>query len=734
MGGQLGQMPNPAAPLLMNPIPPPNQQQGFPPNLRRRPTVYEDRRRLELDLSIVDPLIRSLSDGSSTVRYEALMALSNFVEKYMAAFLVVTERGTTWGSDEDNPGTSEKTPSSDEKLIEPKILIPIPDGLNKAVLERFASYWQILRNTQRTDVHPSVVDVASAVVGTVNEQVMDMKLGIQAERSRKEAADTGLTGIAEEDTAPSLDRSPASPDLEGRPPKKHPQSDGPTHRLPTTKLPLRRTSSDQDGMLNISRSPLDSVKSSPMLLGPTAEVKPPKKIEFNLPKSSFYSWRKDSFKSNFDDMDEDDLEDRDPLNPNGAARAYRQRRNYLVQNSGRKLADQFVGLKPKPPQKKQELDLLLEESDEDADDKDSALKGELKLRESKLLKTSGVKMTSMLKFHSYEDILMVCDEQDGISIWDYEKGTCNFSFKNGNKKGSRMTSAFWINEQTKSLFFVGCNDGSARLWSKIIEDNGETSSQYPTLSAAFFAVPDLQTGQGVCGMICELQQYSGTLIAGGHSKHLRCWDLSTEKCSASFETGTEAVVTALTTAWDEDQGMMQGGYSGMGPDVVVAGHSDGSLKLFDIRSRNAEAQIGGRPRRHTKFTEHRSWIVDVSFTSYGGRFEVISGSVAGDIRAWDLRTSSSLRTLEAQRSPMTALAVHKQIPIAATGSHAQFIKILTLDGEALQVVRFHEEMAGHRIGPVSCLEFHKQKLVLAAGATNSLVSIYKPKHPSVVVR
>jgi regulator-associated protein of mTOR len=92
--------------------------------------------------------------------------------------------------------------------------------------------------------------------------------------------------------------------------------------------------------------------------------------------------------------------------------------------------------------------------------------------------------------------------------------------------------------------------------------------------------------------------------------------------------------------------------------------------------------------------------------------------------------SSSLRTLDVQRSPMTALAIHKQIPIVACGSHAQFIKILTLEGEALQVARFHEELQGHRIGPVSCLEFHKQKLVLAAGATNSLVSIYKPKHPS----
>ena len=67
--------------------------------------------------------------------------------------------------------------------------------------------------------------------------------------------------------------------------------------------------------------------------------------------------------------------------------------------------------------------------------------------------------------------------------------------------------------------------------------------------------------------------------------------------------------------------------------------------------------------------------------------------------------------------------------VAVSGSHAQFIKILTLEGETLQVVRFHEEQAGHRIGPVSCLEFHKQKLVLATGSSNSLVSIYQPRQP-----
>ena len=240
--------------------------------------------------------------------------------------------------------------------------------------------------------------------------------------------------------------------------------------------------------------------------------------------------------------------------------------------------------------------------------------------------------------------------------------------------------------------------------------------------------------------------------------------MTAEKCSTSIDIDTNSCITALTTAWDEDEAYSavhnSNGFRGTGPEIIVAGLSDGTLKLFDIRTPKTGAILtteatrgkrsattsttgGTRTRRpaaamlnNKTFNEHGSWIVDVSFSSFGSsggsQNEILSGSVAGDIRAWDIRSSSrsSLRAIEVQRSPMTALSVHKKIPIAATGSHAQFIKILTLEGETLQVARFHENsLPGHRIGPVSCLEFHKHKLVLAAGSTNALVSIYQPRRP-----
>jgi len=462
-------------------------------------------------------------------------------------------------------------------------------------------------------------------------------------------------------------------------------------------------------------------------------------MDYILPKSKFYEWKKRIFTETCDSQKERDNGELDPLSPLGATRAYQERRNFLVHETKQKVASHFESLSPKPPKpSKQSIELIMAPPAENAEDDaaNTLLKKELELKESTLLSNTGVKMTTILRFHPYEDVLAACGAEDGVTLWDISTGTRSITFNNGNSKGSRMTSATWINAASTSLFVVGCDDGgSLRIWDGLLESNGETSKQPPRLVSAFFAAPDIVAGErGRSGMVVEWQQYSGTLIAGGDSRLLRCWDLDAEKCNNVLETDTTACLTTLTSAWDyENLGTDEPkGSPGYGPNLLVGGFSDGSLRLFDIRtnksvSETSIAKSWTKRRRPTKFNEHNSWIVNTTFTGYGSRYEVVSGSVAGDIKAWDLRMSSSQRTFEVQRSTMTALAIHKTIPVVATGSHAQFIKILTLgDGETLKVIRYHEEMANHRIGPVSCLEFHPSKPILAAGATDSFVSIYSP--------
>ena len=734
----------PPPPLMMNPMTPPmsDQQQ----HRRRLQTVFDDRRRVELDFTVAETLLHQLDDGNCATRFEAIVALARFVGKYLQAFLVVAEEVTTKSNEQSRESGDDGNSSQDLKSS----VVPIPRGVSRTMVDRYTTIWKGIRAVQRKDPQPKIAREANTLVSVVHEELLDLRMETERKKAKQEAeneskVDSPLSGIQEEGTrvssSDSHDETELGPAYQGG--LQAPSSDGPPHRLPAAKLnQLRRTSSDIGNALAWQSSPgasaAGSDSRSPVLSSSGDPHSTPdqggsdgrqnvQKKEFELPKSTFYSWKKATFKSNYDESGDEDLLERDPLSPSGAARAYQRRRNQSLYLKGRKLANRFVALAPKPPKKKQGLDILLEE-DDDPDDKDSSLKGDLKLRETKVLRNTGVKMTSMLKFHSYENALMVCDDEDGISIWDYEKGNRSSVFRNGNPKGSKMTTSFWINETSSSLFFVGCDDGSARIWDGIVASNGQISPRSPTLAASFFAVPDMTAGQRGSGLICEWQQFSGKLIAGGNSECIRCWDLGSEQCVSSLETNTESCVTSLTTAWDPDQGSVPGNY---GPEIVVAGHSDGSLRVFDIRSPQvASANTGRRSRRPSHYTEHSSWIVDTSFSNYGGRHGIVSGSIEGDIRLWDLRVSSSLRTLEVQRTQMTALAVHKQIPIAATGSHAQFIKIVTLEGETLQVARFHEEMSGHRIGPVSCLEFHKHKLLLAAGGTNSLVSIYKPKHPS----
>ena len=46
------------------------------------------------------------------------------------------------------------------------------------------------------------------------------------------------------------------------------------------------------------------------------------------------------------------------------------------------------------------------------------------------------------------------------------------------------------------------------------------------------------------------------------------------------------------------------------------------------------------------------------------------------------------------------------------------------NGNCLNTIRYHDGFLGQRIGPVSSLAFHPTKPLLAAGATDSIVSIY----------
>jgi len=105
--------------------------------------------------------------------------------------------------------------------------------------------------------------------------------------------------------------------------------------------------------------------------------------------------------------------------------------------------------------------------------------------------------------------------------------------------------------------------------------------------------------------------------------------------------------------------------------------------------------------------------------------QIVSASQAGDIQFLDLRRpKETYLTIDAHRGSLTALGVHRHAPIIASGSAKQLIKVFSLKGEQLGIIKYHTSFMGQQIGPVSCLAFHPYQMLLAAGAAGSFVSLY----------
>jgi len=106
--------------------------------------------------------------------------------------------------------------------------------------------------------------------------------------------------------------------------------------------------------------------------------------------------------------------------------------------------------------------------------------------------------------------------------------------------------------------------------------------------------------------------------------------------------------------------------------------------------------------------------------------QIVSASQTGDIQFLDVRRAAEpYLTIEAHRGSLTAFAIHRHAPVVASGSAKQMIKVFSLEGEQLTIIRYQPSYLGQRIGSVNCLSFHPYKSLLAAGAgDNALVSIY----------
>lgn len=381
------------------------------------------------------------------------------------------------------------------------------------------------------------------------------------------------------------------------------------------------------------------------------------------------------------------------------------------------------------------------------------------------------RVTSFLWINeSYESLLLTGSDDGSVKVWKDSADTdtiaahtASQSNNNGNANGSNHGSQF--NEQkdrerdrendithsngnfreSRNNIGTGIMSPTAPISSIYsgFYNNSEAGTTGASLASAFIALPDVAQDARGSGMVLSWVQPAGTLVAGGNSSTIRVWDLGREQCVRVFSTGLDTCTTAIasrTVGLDFSTAAHNSPSYGLSSNHnyspspfrcngdsalnmvswTFAGSADGTVSVFDERVSSTSAHGG---RVHCS-RDHTSWIVSAHLRADGVP-EVITGSMRGVVKFWDLRSMRTFKTFEVHKSPLTALSVHSCAPIIATGSHAQFIKISTLGGDQLgSIIKYHDGFLGQRIGPVSCLTFHPTRLRLAAGATDSIVSIY----------
>ncbi|KAG0001089.1 hypothetical protein BGZ65_003807 [Modicella reniformis] len=294
-----------------------------------------------------------------------------------------------------------------------------------------------------------------------------------------------------------------------------------------------------------------------------------------------------------------------------------------------------------------------------------------------------------LVMHSYEPHMVIADDKRNISIWNWKEGQLLNRFSNFNPRGTSITSVKFINEDDIAMLMVASGEGVVRLYRKYDEPS------QTDIVTSWRVLTDMLPSSKNTGTITDWQQGRGSLLVGGDAKVIRVWDAARELC-----------IRYPNTIWStSDQ---------VSGNIFVVGFGDGAVRVYDRRQPQHDAMV-------MTWKKHKSWIQNVRMQR-GGFRELVSGSVDGTVKVWDVRQQESLRTIAAQ-DPISALDLHHHAPVIACGTPTQCIKVWNVNGDTLSIVRPYSGLFGQRQAKMTSLGFHPHEYVFGVGGDDGGISI-----------
>ncbi|EGO19096.1 hypothetical protein SERLADRAFT_454001 [Serpula lacrymans var. lacrymans S7.9] len=321
-----------------------------------------------------------------------------------------------------------------------------------------------------------------------------------------------------------------------------------------------------------------------------------------------------------------------------------------------------------------------------------------------------------MAFHSYDPHLVIANETDMISVWDWSQRKRLNLFCNGNPKGTSVTSLHIINQDVGGIIVTGAADGIVRLY----RNYDSLMNQGPVqMVSSFRALNDVIQVRRGSGVIVDWKQSSASLLVGGDSRIIRVWDANSETQVLDLETNSDSPVTAIV--------------SDNGPSsMFIAGFADGVVRVFDRRLGEEDAIVRSYP-------EHSSWIQNVRWHPTQGA-QLLSASLDGEVKFWDLRGSDrAVQTWDLHPGGLSSFDMHSSAGVLATTSaltpthwrhQSLMVHSLLRPSPPLSMLQLPTGLTSYNprgpspfIPRSTSLTFHPMEMLYAAGEPDGSVKI-----------
>lgn len=341
----------------------------------------------------------------------------------------------------------------------------------------------------------------------------------------------------------------------------------------------------------------------------------------------------------------------------------------------------------------------------------------VRMREQVLTVNVSAERTTALMLEPFKPRLITADGEGSIRVTDYAHGAVlnHFPIAMVESGPIAIKKLYRLNPLYNEVLMCCTGDGMVSVW----RDYAMKGRQRMATAWQSVVMPSQGMPSSEATFCYSETHAGGTLYAsGGRSSPkgltINAWDLHREYCVQQLGNG------------DSEERPLNGvaflAASERTP-ILYAAESNGNVRIFDVRTQSQVQET--QPSKDQQ-------VVGMVADPGGIENRLVLGYRNGILNFLDCRVLSSsspgvslLRSVEGHsKGNVTTLCGHSQAPLLASATTSQVVKVWSLRGDQVGVVRPHSSILGQPIGPATCLAFAPYSLQLASGGGDSICAIY----------